>query len=52
MALDELAEQNEGMFMDERDFKRLEAQKRKDKHRGLCERCRSLRFKNKPLNED
>ena len=49
VALDELREQSSAMFADERQLKRMESQRRKQMHSSLCERCRSLRFENKPL---
>ena len=52
MALDQLKEENSDMFIDERDYKRMEARQKKESLTGLCKRCRSLRFQHKPLDED
>jgi len=51
MALDELSEDNAGLFIDERDLKRREYKNKKEQQAGLCKRCRSLRFDNKPIDE-
>ena len=52
MALDQINEENSDMIVDERDLKRLEARQKKELNSGLCKRCRSLRFQNRPIDED
>lgn len=40
------------MFVDERDYKRMKSQEKREENSGLCKRCHSLRFQNKPIEEE